>query len=91
MIYSQSQDSFSAISIKIQNNVFDMIKDFAFELNITKDQFIINAIESHIKKHKENRKLLKDINIAYKEIDSSENEKFLSCMRKKHKGLLEKW
>ncbi|KPA17153.1 hypothetical protein MHK_002575 [Candidatus Magnetomorum sp. HK-1] len=91
MIIFQAQDSMSAISIKNQNHIYDMINDFASKLKITKDQFVLHAIEKYINKYKENKQLLKDINLAYDDIDCSENKEILRCMKKKHKGLLEQW
>ncbi|MDM8520788.1 hypothetical protein QUF64_12130 [Anaerolineales bacterium HSG6] len=75
-------------AISLQKTLFEQINEIAQELKVSRSRLFVLAIESFIERYK-NQRLLENINAAYADSPSSEEEEHSEKMRSKHRHLIE--
>lgn len=78
-------------AISLQESLFEQIEAVAQEMQISRSRFFALAAENFIQQH-ENQKLLVELNAAYDDIASAEEQELLRQMRhKQFKLVADEW
>lgn len=75
-------------AISIEKKLFDQVNKLAKELRVSRSHLFSLAVEDYLKRYK-SRNLLTEINDAYNDLSSDEEEKITKAMKKKHKKNVE--
>jgi metal-responsive CopG/Arc/MetJ family transcriptional regulator len=75
-------------AISLQKPLFDQINGLAGKLNISRSRLFVLAVEEFIQRY-ENQKLLDDINHAYDDLPTTEEQTLQRKMRQQHRRLVE--
>ncbi len=74
-------------AISIQEPLFKQVEILANDLNISRSKLFALAVEEFLQRYK-NQQLLEEINRAYDDLPTSEDEEYLSKMRKTQKSIV---
>lgn len=75
-------------AISIQEPLFKQVETLANDLNISRSRVFALAVEEFLQRYK-NQQLLNEINRAYNDLPSSEDERYLNKTRKQHRSIVE--
>jgi len=76
-------------AISLQKPLFNQVDALARELKVSSDRLFVLAVEEFIQRHKNNKKLLEDINNAYNDFPDQHEQVVLNKMRHKQRQLVE--
>jgi len=75
-------------AISLDENLFKKVNEAAHELHVSRSKFFTLAVLDFLKKQ-ENKTLLAQLNEAYEDQPTKEENKILKSMRKSHKKMSE--
>ena len=75
-------------AISIDKVLFEQINKLADELNVSRSHLFVLAVEEFIQRH-ENQQLLEQLNQAYDDMPSTEEEQHLEGLRLRHRQQVE--
>jgi metal-responsive CopG/Arc/MetJ family transcriptional regulator len=78
-------------AISLEKPLFEKIEALAKELRISRSRLFVLAAQDFLERHR-NRELLKEINNAYSDMPTAEEDKLLAEMRERHTDVVkEQW
>ncbi len=75
-------------AISIQEPLFRQVESLADSLNISRSRVFALAVEEFLERYK-NQQLLDNLNSAYDDVPSPEDEEYLHKTRKQHRRIVE--
>jgi len=75
-------------AISLDKNLFNKVNEIAQELNVSRSRIFALAVQDYIKKQ-ETQSLLAQLNKAYDDYPTEEENQILETMRKSHKKISE--
>jgi metal-responsive CopG/Arc/MetJ family transcriptional regulator len=75
-------------AISIDESLFEQVNKVADALNVSRSRLFVLAVEEFIQRY-ENQQLLEEINQAYDDLPTAEEEQLQQGMRRHHRKLVE--
>ena len=75
-------------AISINQTIFDQVDRLADELDVSRSHLFVMAVEEFIRRY-ESQELLQQLNRAYDDLPSTEDEQVQRGMRPHHRNLVE--
>lgn len=74
-------------AISIQKSLFEKVDDLAREMNVPRSRVFVMAVEEFLQRY-QNRQLLTEINQAYEDEPTPEEEEYLEQMRQQQRRVV---
>ena len=75
-------------AISIQESLFEQVEQLARELDVPRSRVFVMAVEAYIERH-QNQQLLAEINEAYADMPTAEEQAYLDKMRRQHRKVVD--
>jgi metal-responsive CopG/Arc/MetJ family transcriptional regulator len=77
-------------AISIQRSLFEKVNNLAREMDISRSRVFVMAVEEYLQRY-QNRQLLAEINQAYKDSPTPDEQKYLEQMRQQQRRVIDEW